>query len=225
VSRSDIQRLRELVGEPGGELGRLLRRLAARPFGEVIASLVDRVPGWAEAMGKRAVLQVEGKEAMVPAELARVLPGVITHLVRNAIAHGIERPGQRTLLNKPEVGVIRVTCLDERSFPVVVVEDDGRGIDFDSLAARAGVDPSDITQTRALLFTAGLTSSPEVTDLAGRGMGLCAVRSELANLGWTIEVDASRRLGTAFVIRNPAASLPPNERGLKHGQLRAHSGD
>ena len=110
VSRTDVARLEQLLGGKNDEASAIVQRLAARPFGEIVASLVDPVPGWAESTGKRANLDVEGREVMIPPDLARVLPGVVTHLVRNAIAHGIESPSERVHANKPDMGAIRAIC-------------------------------------------------------------------------------------------------------------------
>ncbi len=213
VSRTDIARLEQLLGGKNDEASAIVQRLAARPFGEIVASLVDRVPGWAESTGKRANLDVEGREVMIPPDLARVLPGVVTHLVRNAIAHGIESPSERVHANKPELGTIRAICMGDGSVPIVVVEDDGRGVDFDSLASRAGLSSTNMMAARELLFAPGVSTISDATELAGRGMGLSAVRAELGKLGWVIDIDASRRAGTAFVIRPGSKSdqaIPPS---------------
>jgi chemotaxis protein histidine kinase CheA len=133
---------------------------------------------------------------------------VLLHLVRNAIAHGIERPDARVRIGKPEIGVIRAICVEDRPLPTLIVEDDGQGIDFGALATSAGVDPKDLRQTRELLFAPGVSTKGDVSDLAGRGVGLSAVRADLLSVGWLIEVDASRRTGTAFVIRPSAQAVP-----------------
>ncbi|HYO94570.1 MAG TPA: HAMP domain-containing protein, partial [Polyangiaceae bacterium] len=201
VSRSAVQRLNELAGRQAGELGSITRLLAARPFGEVVAPLVDRVPGWADSLDKAARLEVEGKDILIPPDLARVLPGALVHIVRNAIAHGIETAGARVDAGKHKIGLIRARCIEARPWPLIVIEDDGRGIEFDVLAARAGLSGSDLAQTRQLIFEPRFSTATAVSELAGRGVGLSAVRTELATIGWTIDVDSTRRAGAAFVIR------------------------
>ncbi|AGP34050.1 HAMP domain-containing protein [Sorangium cellulosum] len=208
VRRTDVSRLGELLARQGGEAAEIARRLAARPFGEVLAPLVERVPRWAEREGKRARLEIEGREVPVPADLAGLLPGVLIHLVRNAIAHGIEAPDARAQAGKPELGVIRAVCAEAQPLPTIVVEDDGRGLDLPALAARAGVDPTDLRRARELPFAPGVSTKGDVSDLAGRGVGLSAVRADLLSVGWLIEVDASRRAGTAFVIRPRDRAVP-----------------
>ena len=100
--------------------------------------------------------------------------------------------------------------MEDGPLPIVVVEDDGRGVNFDSLALRAGLSSSNMTAALELLFAPGISTISEVTELAGRGVGLSAVRAELGKLGWIIDIDASRRTGAAFVIR---PGLRPDQAG------------
>src|SRR5262249_32296420 len=137
VLRSDILDLMALVGDDRGPLGEVASRLASRPLGEATANLVDLVPTWAEREGKRARLQVEGREVRLPPQLARVLGGVLTHLIRNAIVHGIELPEARTAAGKSAIGLIQVTAADGDSGPVITVEDDGQGLDLAQITERA----------------------------------------------------------------------------------------
>src|SRR5205823_1838476 len=114
VQRQDVQELLDLVGSRDDALGRVASRLASRPFGESTASLIDMTPTWGEKEGKQVSLDVEGRELRVPPQLARVLGAVLTHLVRNAIAHGIEPPPDREEAGKPAVGIIRIRARHER---------------------------------------------------------------------------------------------------------------
>ena len=142
VQRSDVQQLVRMAAGRGDEIEKAVLRLASRPFGECVASLLEQASSWAEKENKRVRLEVEGREAPVPPALAEVLGGVLAHLVRNAIAHGIEPPKERISLGKPAVGSIELRC--EAALgrgAVLVVDDDGRGIahhDVLSAAARAG---------------------------------------------------------------------------------------
>lgn len=208
VSRSEIDRLSELAGNRRDELGALVKRLAARPFGEATASLVDRVPSWADAHGKRARLEVVGKELRIPADLARVLPGVLTHLIRNAIAHGIETPEQRVDAGKHEVGIIRITCRADATGITVCVEDDGKGLDHVHLERRAQDLKVSGEDTRELVFVPGLSTSEQVTEFSGRGLGLSAVRSQLSAVGCTIRVAYSGPGGTGFEMTSHTERPP-----------------
>lgn len=192
VQRSDVERLEDLARGKGDDLARVVDRLASRPFGESTASLVDMAPTWADKDGKRVRLEVEGREVRVPPQLARVLPGILTHLVRNAIAHGIETPKVREDAGKPATGVIRAEASDADGRLAILFEDDGRGLDMDRIEERAaelGVDASEQWTDRSeLVFAPGLSTSASSGTLSGRGVGLGAVRADVERVGYRVEV-------------------------------------
>ena len=124
--------------------------------------------------------------------------GVLTHLVRNAIAHGIEPVDERVSRGKPAVGSIELRCApDPQRGAVLVVDDDGRGFEHNPLLARAA-------RAAAPLENLGLTSistQPAPTELAGRGVGLSAVQADLARVGYGVSVAMRDGGGTRFEIR------------------------
>jgi two-component system chemotaxis sensor kinase CheA len=211
VRRSDVERLRALVGDRGDELGVVATRLAARPFSDSVATLAEKVPSWAEGYGKRAALEIRGGGVLVGPKLARVLPGVLTHLVRNAVAHGIEPIGERRELGKPDAGVVRIVCSAGETngkaahvepCPVhIVVEDDGHGLDAKALEARARESGKHVADVAELAFAEGISTATMTNELAGRGVGLPAVRSALASVGYRVEVESHPGQGARFVIR------------------------
>lgn len=212
------------------ELARAVARLAARPFGESVASLIEGVPVWAKSMGKKAEIEVEGREVLLPPEVARVLSGVLTNIVRNAVAHGIERPELRAKIGKNPIGLIRITGVkgapvslrtdspDEPSAwyraEEIWIEDDGAGLDLTALRARAEelqipIPPEGIAE---LVFHQGLSTADSVSDIAGRGVGLAAARAELAKVDWEILVSSESRRGTKFTLRPRNSCLPAQAR-------------
>ncbi len=192
VQRSDVERLEDLARGKGDDLARVVDRLASRPFGESTASLVDMAPTWGDKDGKRVRFEVEGREVRVPPRLARVLPGVLTHLVRNAIAHGIETPKVREESGKPPIGVIRAEAADADGRVAILFEDDGRGLDMDRIEERAaelGVDANEQWTDRSeLVFAPGLSTTSSTGALSGRGVGLGAVRADVELAGYRVEV-------------------------------------
>jgi len=133
--------------------------------------------------------------------LSRVMNGVLVHLVRNCIAHGIELPARRRALGKEETGLIQIVATVGASGPVIVVEDDGGGLDQRRIAERArllGLDES--VAASELVFSSGLSTADAGGDLAGRGVGLSAARAELADVGYSIEVESGDGEFTRFVI-------------------------
>lgn len=209
VRRSDVERLsgiaqrcHESLGREGAVLLDVVSRLGARPFGELVHVFVEQVPAWAEQKGKRACLEVLGKETPIPKALAPVLRSTLMHLVRNAVAHGIERPSARTDAGKERTGRITVEALHENGVLRVVVADDGGGIDTQALTQRAealGI-AFERDDAEALVFCSGLSTTLTEDGLSGRGVGMAAVRAELEEAGSTIHVSSVRGRGTRFVI-------------------------
>jgi HAMP domain-containing protein/HPt (histidine-containing phosphotransfer) domain-containing protein len=196
VDRRDVARLGELVGDADGPLAAVAARLLARPFGESVHALAEKVPRWAEGDGKRARLEIESPAARVPAPLARVLGGVLVHLVKNAIAHGIEPPAARRAAAKPEVGSVRVSAEERPGGAVeVVVADDGAGAAEGSMVARASA------AGEPLAGGASRSSRAQSSDIAGRGVGLAAAVGDLAAVGYELVVSSQPGRGCRFTVR------------------------
>ena len=213
VQRSDLDSVLALAGDHDDELTRAIKRLAARPFGEALATIAERAPDWAARDGKRVELVVEGREVRIPPALSEVLGGVMTHLVRNAVAHGIETEAERVAAGKTSVGTIWASAQEGDHGPVIVVEDDGAGIDLERIVARAralglvddsgGVaNPPDAAE---LVFLPGLSTRDASDGLAGRGIGLDAVRAYVREAGYAVHFVTEKGHGTKFVIE----PIPP----------------
>lgn len=214
VSRTDVEHLRNLVGARHDEVGRLLSRLASRPFGEAIVHLVESVPAWAQAMGKEARVEVSGREVRLSPELAGCLSSVLGHLVRNAVAHGIETPDERERVGKPRSGVIRLSCSELASGPAIVIEDDGGGVNLGHLRERAETAGVAVVSGHEadLMFVSGLSTRPRADEFAGRGVGLSAVRDDLEAVDMRIELAKTSSAGTRFVISPARVAETAGER-------------
>ena len=229
VRRSDVESLERLaerlVHEQTSELTwsvrEMVERIHSRPFGELCSSFPDRVPQWAQKLEKQVELVVEGREVPIPPVLARRLPGVLTHLLRNAVSHGIETPSERELHGKPAVGRIRLSAELDECGPRLTIEDDGRGLDRAALARKArelglSFEPG---QEWRLIFAPGLSTAEEVDEYSGRGVGMHAVQTELANAGYETEVESSPGQFTRLILRlkfcslhaSPAKAKPASE--------------
>lgn len=222
VQRSDLLDLLAHLGDRSDELGQIAFRLASRPFGESTANLVDLVPTWADKEGKRARLQVEGKETRVPAHVARLLSGALTHLIRNSIVHGIEIPDAREGKGKSPIGLIRVIAAESEVGPIITVEDDGQGLDLQSIAQQA-IAIGETVGTRPieqLAFLPGL-STARMGDLAGRGVGLHAVKSEMETVGYRVDVFSKAGEYARFVLRPKDAPYDGNAVATKEARQHA----
>jgi chemotaxis protein histidine kinase CheA len=222
VQRSDLLDLLTHLGDRTDELGQIAARLASRPFGEATANLVDLVPTWADKEGKRARLQVEGKETRVPAPVARILGGALTHLIRNAIVHGIEIPDARESKGKSPIGLIRAVAAEGEGGPIITVDDDGQGLDLASIAQQA-IAIGETVGTRPieqLAFLPGL-STARMGDLAGRGVGLHAVKSEMETVGYKVDVFSKAGEYARFVLRPKDAPYDGNAFASKEARQHA----
>jgi signal transduction histidine kinase len=192
VRRSELDALVALTlgdraADRDGAVARVVRRLTARPFGEAAGLLAERAAGWAASVGKRVALEVRGGEQPVPADVAARLPGLLAQLVRNAVVHGIELPEVRRALGKDPAGTIVASCASDGE---IVVADDGAGLaDDDEPRSR----PADL--------------------LAGRGIGLRAVRSLAMEVGRMLIVESDPGRGARFRLVPTARSLPPPAEG------------
>jgi two-component system chemotaxis sensor kinase CheA len=190
-----------------------VERLTAVPFGATAAGVVESAPAWAASQGTSVSVQVEPRALWVPQALARVLPGVLSHLVRNAIAHGIESPEERAAAGKPEQGTIRIVATELARGVCVTVEDDGRGLDEDAIVAQSG--PQGDWQASAnsseLIFRPGVTTRRSPDPLAGRGVGLHAVRQEFERIHYEVSATFEPGRWTRFTIAPEVANRANKE--------------
>ncbi len=217
VRRSDVEALEGLTNRLVDELGNslawsvheLVERIHSRPFGEICSSFTERVPQWAQKLDKRVQLEVVGREVPIPPLLARRLPGVLTHMLRNSISHGIETPSEREAAGKAAIGTVRLVATQDECGPRILVEDDGRGLNPEALSRKArelGL-PCTPGEEWRLIFAPGLSTADEVDEYSGRGVGMHAVQTELAGAGYETEVESRRGEYTRMTLRLKFCSL------------------
>jgi two-component system chemotaxis sensor kinase CheA len=153
------------------------------------------------------VLHISGEEVEIDLALVDRLNEVLLHLVRNAVAHGIENPATRRAKGKPTIGRVSVNASPAAGQVVIDVEDDGAGLDLAAIRQRAealGMNTSDDErETAQMVFAAGLTTAAELSEVSGRGVGLDSVKSSIENLAGSIEVLSKPGTGTLFRVRLP----------------------
>jgi two-component system chemotaxis sensor kinase CheA len=203
VRRSDVLRLHEELAGADESVRRAVSNLTSRPFGECVAGVETAGPRWAEEVGKKARIIVDGRDVRVPAGVAPVITAMLPHMVRNAIAHGIETPDKRMIGGKPKDGIVWILAAEEASHLVVRIRDDGAGLDEKAIIAKA--ENLDLPQGPAseLLFAAGVSTAVEVGELAGQGIGLSAVREGIRAIGGEVRVRWQPGRGTEFEITAP----------------------
>lgn len=182
------------------------------PFSCVSKRLYRIVRQTGKELGKRANLELQGTDIELERSVLEKMTAPFEHLLRNAIAHGLEDPQQREAAGKPPMGDIRLSLRRENGEAVFEFADDGAGLDIDALRRKAvamGLLREDAQasdgQVMQMIFTPGVSTATEITAISGRGLGMDVVRSEIASLGGRISVLSKRGEGTSFIIRLPAA--------------------
>jgi two-component system chemotaxis sensor kinase CheA len=190
-----------------GQLSDLAMRMRLVPLGPILASHRRTARDAAQTLGKEVMLQITGEEVEIDLALVDRVSEALLHLVRNAVAHGIEDPATRRSQGKPPIGRVSLNASPAAGQVVIDVEDDGGGLDLaairkraEELGMNAGGDDREVAQ---LVFAAGLTTAAELSEVAGRGVGLDSVKSSIENLAGSIEVHTERGVGTLFRVRLP----------------------
>jgi chemosensory pili system protein ChpA (sensor histidine kinase/response regulator) len=182
------------------------------PFGSAAPRLRRVVRSAAAETGKKARLRLRmaGSSDQLDRNVLERITAPLEHMLRNAVAHGIETPKVRRKHKKPEEGQITVTVEAEATEFVVRVQDDGEGIDLDAVRKRAiqrgMIDKKDQVDPRRLIEfirESGFSTSEKVTGLSGRGVGMDVVNSEIKQIGGSMEIDTEPGVGTRFTIRIP----------------------
>ena len=163
-------------------------------------------------LGKQVLVDFEGGEVELDREVMEMLRDPISHIVRNAIDHGIEAPAQRIASGKAQIGSLRFTARHSGNQIILTIEDDGRGLDEERLVAKAiasgSLSPTAAAelshaQKQALIFEAGLSTAEDVTAISGRGVGMDVVRANIEHLGGSIRVSSERGQSTRFELIVP----------------------
>jgi chemosensory pili system protein ChpA (sensor histidine kinase/response regulator) len=208
VVREDAGGVQRLSGELRGQI----TRTRMVPVGRLFAPFVRMVRDGSRAAGKSVVLEVRGETVEMDTTIVELMADPLIHLVRNAIAHGIEPEEVRRRNGKPPQGTIHLGAAHKGGSIYIEVADDGCGIDVEAVgeAARRGGFVTAETLARLgerdildLIFLPGLTTATSVTTAAGRGVGMDVVRSNVSRLGGEIEVQTEAGRGTRFRIRLP----------------------
>jgi two-component system chemotaxis sensor kinase CheA len=160
--------------------------------------------------GKKIELVISGGEAELDKTVVEKISDPLTHLVRNALDHGIELPEVRIANGKPAQGKVELNAYHDSGHIVIEVVDDGGGLDPDKIRAKAErlglVDPDQIlsrAETFRLIFEAGLSTKAEASNLSGRGVGMDVVRRNIESLRGSIELDSELGVGTRITINLP----------------------
>ena len=190
----------------------LVNDLRKQPVRNVLKKFATDIKEMAEKLRKNIEVKIEGETTEIVHEPLKQLFSALIHLVRNSVDHGIESPEIRIENQKPEQGQIQLKFKRSDQYLNFILSDDGTGIDAEkigNLALEKGI----ITQSELdqlsdqekikLIFTPGLSTNQEVTDISGRGVGMDAVLNEINRLDGTIHIETKKGKGSVFIISIP----------------------
>jgi two-component system, chemotaxis family, sensor kinase CheA len=223
IARGRLAALAEQIGDGAlDEAVNQASRLVSDLHEEIVRSrmvpvwqVFDRFPrlvrDTARSLGKEVELKVEGKEIELDRSMLDEIGSPLTHLIRNAIDHGVELPEERERLGKARAGRILLKAERERAAVAITVSDDGRGIDRSRVLARANALGLPAPAARELsneelirlLSKPGFSTADRVTDVSGRGVGIDAVDAKVRSLGGSIDIESEPGRGTTLVLRLP----------------------
>ncbi|MDH5833106.1 Hpt domain-containing protein [Luteimonas sp. M1R5S59] len=192
------------------ELQEGLMRTRMVPFDALVPRLRRVLRQAAQETGKQVQLRLDGSQGELDRNVLERMTAPLEHMLRNAVAHGIESPERRRKAKKPDEGTVRIAVRREGSEVVLEVGDDGSGLDRGAIRRRAqerglirdGAVLSD-GDLDALIFEPGFSTADEVSRLAGRGVGMDVVASEVRQLGGSLDIATRREQGTTFTLRLP----------------------
>ena len=192
------------------DLQQALTHIRTVPFSNFAEHFYRVVRQAARDMHKKAILRIQGGHIEMDRSVLEKINSPLEHLLRNSVAHGIEEPTKRLELGKSEIGQITIILRQEGNEIVMTLGDDGAGLDINRIREKAiqqglmqaDEDLSD-KQVIEFIFTQGLSTMQELSEVAGRGIGLDVVKNEITSLGGRVEVASEINVGAIFTIYLP----------------------
>ncbi|MGA7800319.1 MAG: chemotaxis protein CheA, partial [Gammaproteobacteria bacterium] len=183
-----------------------------QPIKKVFGRFPRVVRDIARSLQKEVVLEMQGEETDLDKNLVEALADPLVHLVRNAVDHGLEGPEEREAAGKPRVGTVVLSAEQEGDHILLSIHDDGKGMDPEALRQKA-VEKGLMDQESAarlddrecwnLIFMPGFSTKSEISDLSGRGVGMDVVKTRIAQLNGTVDIQSGLGKGTCISIRVP----------------------
>jgi len=191
-------------------LQELIMKARMVPVGPIFRQYIRTVRDVAQANGKIARLVIYGDDVEIDLGMVEKLKDPLTHMVRNALDHGLESPQARRRAGKDPCGSITLKAFHEGASIVIQLIDDGAGLNRDHIAARArssgmATDPEKLSDQELFkfIFEPGFSTAEKITDLSGRGVGMDVVRRNIETLRGTVSVESRSGTGTTIIIRVP----------------------
>lgn len=203
-----VQRLNQLTTE----LQASVMKTRMQPIGNLLSKFPRVVRDLALACGKQVRFEIEGQDTELDKTLLEAIRDPLTHLIRNAIDHGIEPPELRKARGKAEEGRLKLVACHEGGKVIIELADDGGGIDVDRVRDKAVdaklISPADAArmsrqETLRLIFLPGFSTAERVTQFSGRGVGMDVVRTNIERIGGSVDIESPPGRGTTIRIKIP----------------------
>jgi two-component system chemotaxis sensor kinase CheA len=203
-----LQRLSNVTAE----LQEGVMKTRMQPIGNAWQKLPRIVRDLSTELGKQIELDMRGADTELDRQVLELIKDPLTHMVRNSADHGLETPTERRALGKSEKGTIRLSAYHEGGHIIIEIGDDGRGLNTARIKAKAiasrlvteaAAEKLTETQIHKFIFAPGFSTANAVTSVSGRGVGMDVVRTNIDQIGGTIEVKSTLGEGSTFIIRIP----------------------
>jgi two-component system chemotaxis sensor kinase CheA len=194
------------------ELQESVMKTRMQPIGQVWAKMPRIVRDLARQLGREVDLSMDGHDTEMDRSVLEAVKDPLTHMVRNSMDHGIEKPEDRERAGKPRAGKLTLRAYHESGQVVVEIADDGKGIDPERIGAvalergvitREQLARMDSREVTNLIFRPGFSTAETVTNVSGRGVGMDVVRSNIERIGGTVDLVSEVGKGSTFRIRIP----------------------
>lgn len=203
-----LQRLSNVTAE----LQEGVMKTRMQPIGNAWQKLPRIVRDLSSELGKQIELEMHGADTELDRQVLDLIKDPLTHMVRNSADHGLEMPADRARAGKPEQGTIRLSAYHEGGHIIICIADDGRGLNTDAIKAKAianglvseaELEKLTEAQIHKFIFAPGFSTAAKVTNVSGRGVGMDVVRTNIDQIGGTIEVKSVPGEGSSFIIKIP----------------------
>ncbi|MEO9331468.1 chemotaxis protein CheA [Pseudomonas guguanensis] len=201
-----------VVNRIAEDLQDAIMQVRMMPVSFILQRFPRLVRDTARKLGKKVSLVLEGEETEADKAMIEALAAPLVHVVRNALDHGLEPPAERSAAGKPETGTLRIRASQNADHVVILIDDDGRGIDPQRIKAKVAekglVDPATLDamgeqELVNLVFLPGFSTAEQISDLSGRGVGMDVVRSAIEKVGGQLRLSSQLGSGTQLSLSLP----------------------
>ncbi len=211
-AEQELVRAAQQLNLIAGELQEGVMKTRMQPIEHVWSKMPRVVRDLATSLGREVALEMIGKDTELDRSLLEAVKDPLTHLVRNAVDHGIESPDERVAAGKPAKGTLTLRAYHAGGQVMVEVRDDGRGVNAEKVAASAirkglrtqeqvdAASPQDMLQ---MVFLPGFSTAEKVTNVSGRGVGMDVVKTKIEEIGGNVEIESTAGQGTTCRLRIP----------------------